>query len=89
MQTQLIKKIKKDLLFDMIPYLILIFFPFIFLFISISKDRGKRTTILFGVDIKIQNANLLIPVFFSVFFLLLVLRHESVGVDVKPYKGTF
>lgn len=72
----------------MIPYLVLIFIPTALLFASVYRQKGKMFVAL-GSSHEIQNNSLLIPSFFIIFFILLVLRNESVGVDIWNYKKHF
>ena len=72
----------------MIPYLILIFLPLIFLFVSLNKRKG-RLIVEVGFDNEIQDNSLLIPVFFILFFIILALRDESIGVDLTNYRRHF
>ena len=72
----------------MIPYLVLIFLPIAFLFVSLYKQK-ERLLVSIGGSREIQNNSLLIPVFFIIFFILLALRHESVGNDIWNYKMHF
>ena len=72
----------------MIPYLILVFVPFIFYYISITKNKGKLC-INFGDSNEVKTKNLIIPVFFIIFVVLLALRDESIGRDIDKYKYYF
>ena len=72
----------------MIPYLILLFLPIAFTYVAFYK-RNKRLAIAIGKDREITKRNLMIPAFFVIFFLLLSLRHISVGVDLVQYKRHF
>lgn len=72
----------------MIPYLILIFLPLVFFFVSFQKQKG-RLKLAVGNNSEIQNNNLLIPVFFILFFILLILRDETIGTDILNYKNNF
>lgn len=72
----------------MIPYLVLIFLPLVFLFVLMTNQKGRRVIVI-GTDREIQNHSLLIPAFFVIFFVLLILRHENIGADVLNYKSHF
>ena len=72
----------------MIPYLMLIFLPLIFLFVALQRQQARGATTIILTRKAAEN-NLLIPVFFIIFYLLLILRHESVGVDLVNYKMHF
>lgn len=76
----------------MIPYLILIFVPLIFLFVASTaniKEYHGKWSVSIGMDQRVQNNSLLIPVFFVIFFILLALRDESIGRDLGNYKVHF
>ncbi len=72
----------------MIPYLILVFVPFVFYYISIKKRSGKLCVDI-GDSSEIKNNNCIIPVFFIIFVVLLALRHESIGRDIVKYEYYF
>lgn len=72
----------------MIPYLILLFIPVIFAYVAFCRQRG-RLALAIGQGSEIQKSNLLIPVYFLIFFLLLSLRHNSIGMDLMTYKMHF
>ena len=72
----------------MLPYLVLIFLPIAFLFVSAYKQE-ERWIITVGFDKKTRDNSLLIAVFFILFLLILILRHESIGVDLVGYRRHF
>ena len=72
----------------MTPYLILIFLPVAFLFVLLEKQYNRRVIVI-GVGPEVQNNSLMIPTFFVICFLLLVLRHESIGSDTWNYRNHF
>lgn len=76
----------------MIPYLILIFVPLLFSVVAstaVLKEYHGKWSLSVGIDRNIQKNSLLIPVFFIIFFIVLALRDESIGVDVKQYRILF
>ena len=76
----------------MIPYLILIFVPLLFSFVAstaVLKEYHGKWSLSVGINRNIQKNSLLIPVFFIIFFIILALRDESIGIDVKQYKIHF
>ena len=73
----------------MLPYVILMFAPLILYQVSISKDSKKGRTISIGKEPQILYNSLIVPTFFILFFLLLSLRHETIGRDLLNYKYYF
>lgn len=76
----------------MLPYLLLIFVPLLFALVAPAraiKPDARSGTLSVGVDRKIQSNSFLIPAFFVGFFLLLVLRDETIGCDVVSYHDHF
>lgn len=74
----------------MVPYILLIFLSFIFCFVSIKKETNERNrVIIIGDTNYIKNNNLAIPIYFFIYFLLLSLRHTSVGNDTLGYQKLF
>lgn len=73
----------------MIPYLILVFVPFLFSLFAVVSREGGRKVLTFGVDRETRNNNLLLPAFFCILFLLLALRDETVGRDLVKYRYYF
>ena len=76
----------------MIPYLVLIFVPLVFMYVttgfSIKKGaEEKGLSVEDGQRVPIKS--LLIPVFFLIFFVILVLRGETVGYDIATYHNMF
>ncbi len=72
----------------MIPYILLLLVPGLFLFIAIKKNSGSGR-ICIGKTEYIDKNNLALPVFFFIFFLLLALRDESIGNDTMGYRSIF
>ena len=72
----------------MIPYILLITIPILFQFIAVKNKKGKNILVV-GNNSYINENNLVIPVFFIIFILLLVLRDESIGRDLGNYKNIF
>lgn len=76
----------------MIPYLILLFAPLLFSVFAITTQKqvyGRKWILRVGLDKKIRNDSLLLPVFFFIFFLMLALRDETIGRDLANYKYYF
>lgn len=71
----------------MIPYLLLIFIPFLFNFVSIKQYNKRQLCI--GKGQSITQNSMALPVFFIILILILALRHETIGRDVIAYKSYF
>ncbi len=72
----------------MIPYFLLIGIPVIFSMFSIRKKNGE-TALIFHQNIQARENGILLPVFFMLLLLLLVLRAETVGRDLANYHIIF
>lgn len=69
----------------MIPYFMLLFIPLLFQTVLITN--GKEVYI---GNKKLTDGNIVaMPLFFIIFLMLLVLRHESIGRDLSNYKYFF
>ncbi len=74
----------------MIPYMLLISIPALFMFVAPDRTSGSlKIRIGSPFDEFIKKHNLVIPVFFIAFMLLLMLRDESIGRDLPNYKMYF
>ena len=76
----------------MLPYLILIFAPLMFYQIALTKDDKSNREgwfISIGKEPRTLNNSLIVPIFFLLFFVLLILRHDSVGRDTDVYHYYF
>ena len=74
----------------MLPYISLIFIPLLFTIIAEDYFLARKKTVCDVCDTAFQKRNkFIIPVFFFVFFVLLSLRHESIGVDIVAYRKLF
>ena len=72
----------------MIPYLILLFVPFVFSFVAFTtsiQEKNRKWSLSVGTDKKILDNSFMLPAFFFIFFLLLALRDESIGRDLDNY----
>lgn len=69
----------------MFPYVLLVVIPLLF---SLFSAETVETNVLNGQKAVLKKDNAL-PVFFVLFFLLLILRHESIGRDLANYKIIF
>ena len=76
----------------MLPYVLLLIIPFIFSFVSLKRvgENGRiGVSIVIGRDEYTKNHNLSILLFFVLFFLLLALRHPTLGRDLVRYEYYF
>lgn len=76
----------------MLPYIILMFAPLVFYQVAIMKDAKSNREgwfISIGKTPQILHNSLIVPVFFLLYFLLLSLRHETLGKDLPNYKNYF
>ncbi len=72
----------------MLPYVLLISIPIVFLFFCKSKEKAHQLNTGIGVS-QIENESFALPVFFLCLFALLALRDESIGRDLPNYKYFF
>lgn len=72
----------------MIEYIFLIFIPVIFSFVSIEKNRTRKTLLL-GTSRSITENSMAFVVFFAIYFLMLALRNVVIGNDTLNYKNFF
>ena len=76
----------------MIPYIILMFAPLMVYQVAILKNNtGTREGwyISIGKDPKTLHNSLIVPTFFLLYFVILSLRHETIGSDLLNYKYYF
>jgi len=76
----------------MIPYIILMFAPLLVYQVSVTRDNKSNREgwfISIGKEPRILNNSLIVPVFFFLYFVLLSLRHETLGKDLQNYKAFF
>ena len=76
----------------MLPYVILMFAPLLVYQVAVNKrnsTNGEGWSISIGKTPEILHNSLIVPVFFVLFFLLLSLRHETIGRDLWNYHYTF
>lgn len=73
----------------MIPYILLIFMPFIFSFVSLEKYNGTKKRLYIGTSTHIKENNMMFGAFFLIYFLMLALRGVLVGNDTLDYKKYF
>ena len=76
----------------MFPYLLLIFVPLLFAFVSprATVEKGRRRwSLAIGTKPDIVSQSLMLPAFFVCFFLLLILRDETIGTDLSAYERYF
>ena len=76
----------------MIPYIILMFAPLLLYQVAVLKTKTgikEGWYISIGKDPKTLYNSLIVPAFFILFFVLLSLRHESIGRDLIYYKHYF
>ena len=82
----------KDVHLFMLPYILLLFLPFLFCFIAyVPITRGNRTkrVLAIGREKEILNNSFMLPIFFIILFALLALRDESIGRDLDNYRYYF
>lgn len=72
----------------MIPYVLLIFLPLLFSFLTFSRRNGKYVATVGGSRRILENSCVL-PVYFFILIMLLSLRHETLGTDLDSYKFYF
>ena len=76
----------------MFPYMILMFAPLLVYQVSVTRQEnrnGKEWSLSIGKEPHILYISLIVPVFFLMFFLLLVCRHETIGRDLGTYRYFF
>lgn len=76
----------------MIPYVLLLFFPLLFACVSNYPEKHRRpfrTFLAIGREKEIMQKSFMLPVFFIYFFLLLALRHQTLGRDLFIYRYYF
>ena len=76
----------------MLPYVILMFAPLLVYQVAVNKrnsTNGQGWSISIGKTPEIRHNSLIVPVFFVLFFLLLSLRHETIGRDLANYHYFF
>ncbi len=74
----------------MIPYLLLIAIPSVFLLVWIDRTSSRRTLrVALRHTPAVKENNLALPVFFAVLLALLVCRHETIGRDLHAYEYYF
>lgn len=69
----------------MFPYMILMFAPLLVYQVSVTRQEnrnGKEWSLSIGKEPHILYNSLIVPVFFLLFLLLLVCRHETIGRDL-------
>ena len=72
----------------MIQYILLMFAPLVFCFFKIIK-RDRKYVVVFGRARRILDNSWVLPAFFLILIVMLSLRGESVGTDLKNYKYYF
>lgn len=72
----------------MIPYLLLLFIPFLCGFIAVGGKKN-RAYLYCGTGEYVKERNLTLPLFFIILFFLLALRDISIGNDTANYKYYF
>ena len=76
----------------MIPYVILMLAPLLLYQVAVLKTKTgikEGWYISIGKDPKTLYNSMIVPAFFFLFFVLLSLRHESIGRDLMNYKYYF
>ncbi len=73
----------------MIPFFLLLFIPALFCFAGIKKKASNVRVVSLGVNETTKKNSMALPVFFFLFLVMLMLRHETVGRDLLAYKDTF
>lgn len=70
----------------MIPYFALIFIP---LFLQVLLKKSHKQILVGKHGQIIDSNNIVLPAFFIMFYLLLALRHQSIGRDLPNYRYLF
>ena len=73
----------------MVPYILLILIPVLFSVVVYKAPQAQTAEGLMRDDDYVRRFNLTIPVFFAMLVIMLVLRHETVGIDLLNYKYYF
>ncbi len=69
----------------MIPYILLLFIPFLFYFVCLGGGNRKMKQLRLGLGVDNEKENISLPVFFIFLFLMLSCRSISVGRDLHNY----
>ena len=72
----------------MLAYVILMFAPLLVYQVAVNKrnsTNGQGWSISIGKTPEIRHNSLIVPVFFLLLFLVLSLRHETIGRDLVNY----
>jgi hypothetical protein len=72
----------------MVPYILLIFVPLLFSFVTFYR-RGEKHIAIVGGSRKVLQNSCVLPVFFIILILMLSLRDETIGRDLGRYKYYF
>lgn len=76
----------------MLPYVILMFAPLLVYQVSVTRQEnrtGKEWSLSIGKTPQVLYNSLIVPLFFLLYFLLLSLRHETLGKDLLNYRDYF
>lgn len=76
----------------MLPYVILMFAPLLVYQISVTKRENrvsKEWSLSIGKTPEVLNNSMIVPLFFLLYLMLLICRHESIGRDLANYRYYF
>ena len=76
----------------MLPYVILMLAPLLGYQISVTKLEnrvGKEWSLSIGKTPEVLNNSMIVPLFFLLYLMLLICRHESIGRDLANYRYYF
>ena len=76
----------------MLPYVILMFAPLLVYQVSVTRQEnrnGKEWSFSIGKEPHILHNSMIVPMFFTLLFLLLALRNVSLGRDLPVYETYF
>lgn len=76
----------------MLPYVILLFAPLLVYQISVTKRENrvsKEWSLSIGKTPEVLNNSMIVPLFFLLYLMLLICRHESIGRDLANYRYYF
>ena len=70
----------------MIPYILMILIPILFLNVSLKRNKDSKWAVHIGNGDYSKENNIAVPIFFVILFVFLAFRNESVGIDLLNYK---
>lgn len=76
----------------MLPYVILMFAPLLVYQVSVTRRENrtsKEWSLSIGKEPQVLHNSLIVPLFFLLYLVLLICRHESIGRDLSTYRYFF